>query len=454
MSTLAPLHRPVVAVTGRNSARRLFWVSAPLRGAFSPSHSRYRWHNSGRILQRGAETLFCCRDRSVRFFSVNLLPLPDFRIFARMKILVLNWQDITNPLGGGAEVHLHEIFSRVAARGHDVTLYCCAHGTAPAEEILDGMRILREGSRSVFNYYVPMRYLSRFRHEQYDIVVDDINKIPFYTPLYVREPLLAVAHHFFGTSIFREAGILPGSYVYTAEKLVDYVYKKTQFAVVSQSTLDEYVERGFSPRNFSIIPNCIDQSKFPMQTGTKAGVPTVAYFGRLKKYKSVDHLVRAFALVQRQIPEARLDILGTGDFRPELERLVGELGIAGQTTFYGYVTDEQKVELMSRAWCMVNPSMKEGWGITNIEANACGTPVISANVPGLRDSVLDGKSGLLYTYGEVPELAGILSMVLNDSALRTRLSDGAVAWANQFDWNTSAELMIQRCKDVIATHGR
>lgn len=403
-----------------------------------------------RSVQRGAKTGRVSKDRSDRVRCYFAVIRSSFRIFARMNILVLNWQDITNPFGGGAEVHLHEIFSRVAARGHTVTLYCCTHGTAPAEEVIDGIRIIREGSRSLFNYYVPLRYFSRFRHEGYDIVVDDINKIPFYTPLYVREPLLAVAHHFFGTSIFREAGYAAGSYVYTAEKAVDLVYKKTPFAVVSQSTLDEYVERGFDPGNFSIIPNCIDQSRFPMQTGAKADVPTVAYFGRLKKYKSVDHLVRAFALVHRQLPDARLDILGTGDFRPELERLVQQLGLADRTTFYGYVTDGQKVELMSRAWCMVNPSMKEGWGITNIEANACGTPVVSANVPGLRDSVLDGKSGLLYPYGEVDRLAQTLLPVLTDPALRSRLSDGAVAWAQQFDWNTSAELMIERCGEVIA----
>lgn len=380
--------------------------------------------------------------------------MPIFRIFASMNILVYNWQDITNPFGGGAEVHLHEIFSRVAARGHGVTLYCCAHGTAPSEEVIDGIRIIREGSRSLFNFYVPLRYHSRFRHENYDIVIDDLNKIPFYTPLYVREPLLAIAHHFFGTSIFREIGTLAGSYVYAAEKAVDWVYKRTPFAVVSQSTLDEYVQRGFNPALFSIIPNCITQEQFPMQIGTKAAQPTVAYFGRLKKYKSIDHLVQAFAIVAKAIPNAVLHILGTGDFRSHLEQLVQQLGIADRTTFFGYVTDQQKVELLSNAHCMVNPSMKEGWGITNIEANACGTPVISANVPGLRDSVLDGKSGLLYPYGNVEQLADTITSVLTNTQRRLALSEGAVAWARQFNWDSSAQLMIERCQSVIAAARR
>lgn len=367
-----------------------------------------------------------------------------------MKILIFNWQDITNPLGGGAESHLHEIFKRVAARGHEVTLYCCAHGTAPSEEIIDGIKIIREGNRNLFNFFVPLRYFVRFRHEKFDIVIDDINKIPFYTPLFVREPILAISHHFFGKSIFLEAGKIAGSYVYAAEKFMDFVYMNTQFAVVSESTLEEFLKRGFNRDNFSIIPNCIDREKYPFVLSQKNPTPVIAYFGRLKRYKSADHLLKAFALIQKDVPNVELQILGTGDFRPELEKLARQLGIAEKTTFFGFVSDEKKLELLSKAICMVNPSMKEGWGITNIEANACGTPVISANSPGLRDSVSNGESGLLYEYGNVEELAEKLRMILTDAVLSQKLRQGAISWAKKFNWENSAMLMIERCKDVIA----
>ena len=93
--------------------------------------------------------------------------------------------------------------------------------------------------------------------------------------------------------------------------------------------------------------------------------------------------------------------------------------------------------------------MKEGWGITNIEANACGTPVISANVPGLKDSVLDGQSGLLYEYGNIGQLANLLLKVLQDNDLRSKLSTGAVEWAKQFSWDKSADLMLDRIHQVV-----
>jgi len=212
-----------------------------------------------------------------------------------MKILVINWQCIKNPSGGGAEVHFHEIFKRIAAKGYDVTLFCSKYDGSEDEEIIDGIKIIRKGSRSLFNFYVKKTYLNKFQHENFDIVIDDINKIPFYTPRYVKGPLLAISHHFFGKSIYRETNFISGSYVFLSEKLVDFVYKKTPFAVVSQSTLDEFVERGFNPELFSIVPNAITQELFPMKVSEKYEKPTITYFGRLKKYKSVDHLVKAFA---------------------------------------------------------------------------------------------------------------------------------------------------------------
>ena len=369
-----------------------------------------------------------------------------------MNILVINWQDIHNPHSGGAEVHLHEIFRRVAAKGHRVTLFCSQFEGAPAGETIDGIEVIREGSRNMFNFHVWPRYRRDFSKRDFDIVIDDLNKIPFYTPLYVRKPLLGIGHHFFGRSIFLEAGMAAGAYVYTAEKLVDRIYRSTPFAVVSESTRAEFVARGFPAENISIIPNCIDQERLPMRIGPKAEAPTVAYFGRLKKYKSVDHVLRAFALLRRDIPTARLEILGSGTFRDELEALAAELNIADATRFHGYVSEEDKVEQLSRAHCVVNPSMKEGWGITNVEANACGTPVISADVPGLRDSVRAGVSGLLYPYADIDALAAAMRRILMDNNLRTGLERGAVDWARRFDWNDSARRMIDLMQSVAAAH--
>jgi len=371
-----------------------------------------------------------------------------------MHILILNWQDRTHPQAGGAEVHLHEIFGRIAAMGHRVTLFCCRYDGAAAREMVDGIDVIRQGSRATFNFVVPRWYKANVDVLQPDLVIDDINKIPFFTPRFVQRPLLAIIHHFFGDSIFREAGRLSGTYVQYFENRIGKVYGKTPICTVSESTRKECVERGLDARQIRVIHNAIDQHAFPMRVGVKEADPTIAYFGRLKKYKSVDHLIRAYATVRARLPKARLHILGTGDYRSQLETLARELGVADGVTFFGYVTDADKVRLLSAAHVVVNTSVKEGWGITNIEANACGTPVISADVPGLRDSVRAGESGLLYEYGNVDALAGILTRVLIDDGERRRLSDGAVSWASTFTWARSAREMLDLCTHTVNTWHR
>ena len=366
-----------------------------------------------------------------------------------MKILIFNWQDIKNPFGGGAEVHMHEIFKRLAKMGHDITLFCCEFENAPKNEIIDGIKVIRKGKRDFFNFLVLYYYFKIFKNQHFDLIIDDLNKIPFYCPLFVKEPLLAISHHFFGKSIYREAGIITGTYVYLAEKLVNCVYKKTKFVVVSQSTLDEFIQRGFDKNHFSIVFNAITQENFPMSVGIKNRIPTVSYFGRLKKYKSVDHLFKAFALVLKKIDNAELHILGRGDFMPQLKELAKELNISDKTKFFGFVSESEKVSLLTQSHCVGNTSMKEGWGITNIEANACGTPVISANVPGLKDSVKNSSSGLLYEYGNIEELADKILQIFTNEELSTKLCNGSVEWAKSFSWDKSAEKMNEIINDFI-----
>ena len=150
-------------------------------------------------------------------------------------ILLVNWRDIKNPEAGGAEVHLHEISKRFAARGHDVTILASAFRGSMPEEMVDGVRIVRCGGKFDFNYRVPGAIKSLLRRHRIDIVVDDLNKIPFFTPLYVRKPILALAHHLFAKTIFLET-ILPFAlYVYLGEALIPAVYRNTRFVVVSSA---------------------------------------------------------------------------------------------------------------------------------------------------------------------------------------------------------------------------
>lgn len=374
-----------------------------------------------------------------------------------MNILVLNWQDRLNPFAGGAETHLHEIFSRVANAGHHVTLYCSSFEGAKTEEMLDGIHVIREGGRNTFNFYVPRRYKKDFQHRGFDIIVDDINKIPFYAPLYVREPIVALAHHLFGSSIFTEVGMVAGAYVYTSEMLLPFIYRSTPFIVVSDSTKQELADKGLPSDNMVVVPNCINRQQFPftIQAPSVPFAPVIAYFGRLKRYKSAHHLLEAFALLADEFPTAKVQIMGKGDAETDLRELAQRLGLntpeSQRVEFLGFIPEERKAEMLASAYCIVNPSMKEGWGIINIEANACGTPVIAANVPGLRDAVQHGESGLLYEYGNIEALANTLRQILLDNDLYQHLQKGAILFAQRFDWDASAHAVQKEMERIIAS---
>ncbi len=178
------------------------------------------------------------------------------------------------------------------------------------------------------------------------------------------------------------------------------------------------------------------------------------YLGRLKKYKSIDHLLNAFFLTLRKIPEAKLVVVGEGDYKDNLISLANRLNITNQVEFTGFVDRKEKVKRLQKAWVAVYPSLKEGWGLTNIEANACGTPVIASNVPGLKDSVMHEKTGLLFEYGDVQKLSDYLIKILSDADYREKLRQGGFSWAKRFSWDEAADKTFELIEEIVSKHKR
>jgi len=367
------------------------------------------------------------------------------------RILVINWQDISHPLGGGAEVHLHEIFKRIAAKGHAVTLLCSGYPGAKATEIIDGIRIIRRGHRAFFNFEVPAAYRQLKRRENFDIIFDDINKIAFYTPLFVKEPVIGIIHHLFGRSIFKETSFLPASYVFASEWILPRIYRQTPMLVVSPSSQRELIARGMNPNQLEIVYNGVEAARYRPGIAPKSGTPLIGYLGRIKRYKSVQHLIEALPLVLKEIPNARLVILGDGDFLPALRQKSQELGLENQVKFTGFIGEADKIKFLNQMWVCVNPSPKEGWGVSVIEANACGTPVIAADAPGLRDSVLNEHTGWLFPYGNIQALAEKIIAMIKQPEIRREFSFQARVWAEKFDWEISTQKTLHRIDQTLNT---
>lgn len=367
-----------------------------------------------------------------------------------MKILIFNWQDISHPLSGGAEVHLHETYSRVARMGHDVTLFCSSYDGAKPTEENNGIKIIREGGRFFFNYVVMKKYFSTFKDQHFDLIVDDVNKIPFFTPAYVKEPILGEIHHLLGTSVFKETIAPLASYVYLAEQASLPMYRKIHFMVHSPSTHAELLAKGFSQEKTHLVHYGVNHSVFKKLPVEKSSTPLIGALGRLKKYKSFDHLIEAFVIVKKEFPEAKLVIVGDGDDKPRLMELSRTLGLNDSITFTGFVSEEEKVLWLNMIHVAVNTSSKEGWGLTATEANACGTTTVSSNVQGLRDAVIDEETGLLYDYGNREKLAEKILLLLRDQHLRERLAQNAYHRSKEFDWQIGAEKTMEVIEQVLA----
>jgi len=149
------------------------------------------------------------------------------------------------------------------------------------------------------------------------------------------------------------------------------------------------------------------------------------------------------------IPAAELILVGDGDYLPEIKKLTKKLKLQNNATFTGATHHQSKIDYLNKMWFLVNPSPKEGWGLTVIESNSCGLPVIAANSPGLRDSVVDGKTGLLYPYGDTKKLAQLMINLIQNNKLRNSFTKPCVDWASQFNWEKSANDMINLITNVL-----
>ena len=368
-----------------------------------------------------------------------------------MKILVLNWLDPENPQAGGAEVHLLEIFRRLVERGHAVTLLCSGWPGAPTTTEIAGIRVHRTGGRHTLSLAAPRYYRKHLSDQAFDVIVEDLNKVPFYSPQWTDAPVALLVHHLFGTTAFREASFPLALATCMLEMPIARVFRAVPTVAVSRSTAEDLVRRGLERDLIEIIPNGVDlEALTPGPDTERFEEPTLLYLGRLKRYKRVDLIMRAVAALAQRGVVCRLLVAGQGDYRNRLESLGTTLGLSDHVEFLGFVSEERKLDLLRRSWVHLLTSPKEGWGIANLEAAACGTPTVASDSPGLRDSVVDGQTGYLVPHGSVDALASRIGELLGSEESRVRMGTEARAFAERFSWDESARLMEQFLEARVA----
>jgi glycosyltransferase involved in cell wall biosynthesis len=352
------------------------------------------------------------------------------------RILAFNWRCPRHPEAGGAELNLFEQARRWVEQGHPVTVVAARNAGdihLPPLEIIDGVTVRRMGGR--FTVYPLAAWYLLTHGRDHDRVLDVANGIPFFAPLFTRLPVTLLVHHVHDRQWFEEFPRLLGSAGWLIERfVVPLVYRRTPVIAVSPTTRDALVRTGFASEQVQVIFNGVAA---PILELPEASRPTIAYVGRIKRYKRLDRLVRAFADLLPRFPEARLVIAGDGDARSGLESLVDELELRDAVDLPGFVSERAKARILGRAHVFATPSMHEGWGLSVIEANQHGTPAVAYDVPGLRVAIRHGETGLLATDDRT--FRDALATLLGDDEMRGQYSLAARRWAGRFDWDTTAQ---------------
>lgn len=346
-----------------------------------------------------------------------------------MDILILNWRDIKHPLAGGAEISLFEHAKYWKKNGAKVVWFASFFPGGKKEEEIEGIKILRSGSHYSV-HFLAFLYYFRGRLGSPNIVIDSFHFLPFFSPLYFKKAKIValineVAGRVWFSNIFFPLSLIG----YLIEPLFFIFYRQKQFITSSGSTKKELMKFGISLENINIVYHGVTTKKISDEI-VKEKKPTIIFLGRLSADKGIKDAIKVFSNLKNRVKDLKLWVVGHEEENMNLDKY------NSQIIYYGYVDQDKKFELLKKAWILIHPSLKEGWGLTVIEAASQGTPTVGYNTEGLRDSILDGKTGLLADPN--PEsLTNEVYKLISDEKLYNRLRLGAMDWAGRFRWEES-----------------
>ena len=372
----------------------------------------------------------------------------------KLKILIFSWRGPKHPLSGGAEIATFEHAKGWVKAGNKVTLFTSYFKNAKETEFIDGVEIIRKGG-DVFGVKIKAFYWYLFnKHPKYDLVVDEFHGIPFFTPIYVRTKKLALIHEvakevWWFNPWPRPLNYIPGIIGTVFEPIMfNFLYKNIPFMTVSESTKTDLVNWGVPKENIKIVYNGVNPIKVDRNRQTRK---TAIFLGALAKDKGIEDALKAFSLINIKEAGWQFWVVGWGtkNYLTELKTISNKLNISEDIKFWGYVNDKKKFELLSGAHVFINPSIREGWGLVNIEANSVGTPAIGYLVSGIKDSVVNEKTGLLSPLGDFKSLAENAIKLCKDSKSWERMSKNAISWSKKFTWGKSIRQSLILIKSLV-----
>ncbi len=363
-----------------------------------------------------------------------------------MRFLMLNWRDPRNPLAGGAERVSLAYLAELARRGHEVFWFANDFPGAAREETIQSVRVIRGGGigTSVYRAFRWYRKQPRF-----DLVIDQHHGIPWFAPWLCGTNCIAYIHEVLGP-IWRVFYSWPlSAFGQWQERWIHWLYRNVPFWTVSQSTRTGLEAHGV--RQVTVLLNGTDTVALPELEEKPLTPPyRLVVVSRLAANKRVEHVIEVLRLLGERGIDARLTVVGGGESEPGLRRLAADSGLGEKTLFTGQLPEKEKNEQMRQAHFLVHTSVREGWGLNVIEANAMGTPAAVYPVGGLVDSTLAGETGLVSPAETPDSLATALAAALQDSTQYQRWRRQAWERAKSLHW----DLQLRKTCDWLELQAR
>ena len=348
-----------------------------------------------------------------------------------MNILWLSWRDIKNPDAGGAEKVAIEVAKRFVRDNSSVTIFTSSFEKAKSQEKVSGVNIIRRGNQLTCRLHAFLYYR---KNPNFDVVIDEINTIPFFSIFYANKKMLALIHQLAREYWFAQTFFPINITGKIIEPLYLSLYKSIPTITVSNSTKNDLVKLGF--KKVKVIREGLDIS--PKTPKSKANL--VLFIGRLTPAKNPKDAILAFKIINSKLKSYKLKIVGAGDtnYTRSLKSTVADLKLAKFVDFQGKIDEKTKIKLLLEAKIILIPSIREGWSLVATEANATGCVPIAYNVPGLRDSITDGKTGILAE--KSPEnLAQAAIDLLSNDPKRLKIAKNGLRSAKNFSWDNTYE---------------
>ncbi len=360
---------------------------------------------------------------------------------------MVNWRDILHPEAGGAELYVHSICSEFVNMGHDVCLYSSSFSGANSMEEIGGVKISRLGGKFSIYWAVYKQYIKD--KTKYDVVLESINTIPFLMPLYAKQPVIALIYSITNRlALIKELGVTPiSSVALLTNSAIPTIYRRSVIITISGTARRELIAADFDSRKIFVARPGVGVDFERLVAGTFEPIRPnfrIVYVGRLKKYKGIDVLLQAVAILRHNLP-VELLIVGRGDYEESLRRQVAELGLIDCVHFTGFVSEAEKVTLLKSSSVFVCCSVDEGgWTIAGLEALRCGVPLVVTDSQ--RDLVQEGVTGFITP--PIPEIIADKIRAILEKDWKS-MSLAARRWSVDYTWKNAAIAAIEALKYAI-----